>query len=291
MRPRSSMRTRVILMICALLCAAIPTLLILLGQVEPVRSFIKPVTAPIEAAFSSVGRSFSSLFAYFSDYDVLRAENEALKRELASMEETVRKAEEIRAENKFLSEFLELKENHADYRFIKCEVVARDDSGYKTTFTVNAGEDMGASVGDPVITSLGVVGRITEIGGNWATVTPLTETTSSIGAYSERSGDEGIVEGTLASRSKGTALFSYLAKDADLAVGDRIRTAGQGSYYPRGLLLGRITAITSDPATGAQSAEIAPAVDLSALYEVMILTDFAVAENESTEAPTEETDA
>lgn len=291
MRSRSPMRSRVILLVCAFLCAAIPTLLILLGQIEPVRTFMKPVTTPIEEAFSSVGRTVSSWFGYFSDYDTLRKENEALKAELASMEEVVRGAEQLKKENEFLSAFLELKENRSDFRFIKCEVVARDDNGYKTTFTVNAGEDMGAAVGDPVITELGVVGRITELGGNWATVTPLTETSSSIGAYSERSGDEGIVEGTLAQRSEGNVLLSYLAPDADLAVGDRIRTAGHGSYYPRGLLLGRVTEIEIDASTGAQSATVTPAVDLSRVYEVMILTDFAVAENETTQGVSSETDA
>ncbi len=290
MRPRSSssMRTRVILLICAFLCAAIPTVLILLGQREPVRTLIKPVTTPIENAFSSIGRSFSSLLGYFSDYDILRAENEALKNELASMEEIVRGAEQLREENEFLSDFLELKENRADFRFIKCEIVSRDDNGYKTTFTVNVGTDMGAAVGDPVITSIGVVGRITEIGGNWASVTPLTETSSSIGAYAERTGDEGILEGTLATRSEGTVRLSYLAPDADLAVGDRVRTAGNGSYYPRGLLLGKITAVSIDPQTGAQSATVAPAVDLSTVRDVMILTDFAVAQNEDATHETEE---
>jgi rod shape-determining protein MreC len=208
------------------------------------------------------------------------------------MENTVREAELKLEENAFLREFLELKESNEDYRFLKCEIVASDESaGYRRTLTLNAGTVEGAAVGYPVITQSGVIGRITEVGSNWAKAEPITELSSAIGAYVERSGASGIAEGSYLYRDSGQLLFSYLEADADIAVGDRIRTSGVNSYYPRGLLIGEITAILTDPATGVRSAVITPTSPLSDLRDVMVLTDFAIYDTDPEQEPSgEDTD-
>ena len=264
-------------LICALVCAGIPSVLILTGHGEPIRTAVNTVLSPIRAVFSDAGDGIRGISAYITEFDALKAENERLRSQLASMEDTIREAELTLEENAFLREFLSLKENHNDYRFLKCEIVASDaPAGYRRTLTLNAGTIEGAAVGYPVITPSGVVGRITEVGSNWAKAEPITELSSAIGAYAERSGASGIAEGSYLYRDEGKLLLSYLDEDADVVIGDRIRTSGVNSYYPRGLLIGEITELLRDPATGARSAVITPTSDLSDLRNVMVLTDFAI---------------
>ncbi len=268
-------------LICAILCTGVPTVLILTGHREPVRAVVNTVLSPIRGIFSDAGDGIRSISAYITEFDALKAENERLRAQLASMEDTVRAAELTLEENAFLREFLSLKEDHSDYRFLKCEIVASDaPAGYRRTLTLNAGTVVGAAVGYPVITPSGVVGRITEVGTNWAKAEPITELSSAIGAYAERSGASGVAEGSYLYRDAGTLLFTYLEEDADIAVGDRVRTSGVNSYYPRGLLIGEITEILTDPATGARSAVITPTSPLSDLRDVMVLTDFAIYETD-----------
>ena len=182
-------------LICALLCAGVPSVLILTGHGEPIRAVVNTVLSPIRRVFSDAGDSIRGISAYITEFDALKAENERLRAQLASMEDTIREAELTLEENAFLREFLSLKENHNDYRFLKCEIVASDASqGYRRTLTLNAGTVEGAAVGYPVITQSGVVGRITEVGTNWAKAEPITELSSAIGAYIERSGDLGIAQ-------------------------------------------------------------------------------------------------
>ena len=264
-------------LICALLCAGVPSVLILTGHGEPIRIAVNTILSPIRGVFSHVGDSIRGISAYITEFDALKAENERLRAQLASMEDTVREAELTLEENAFLREFLSLKENHNDYRFLKCEIVASDASaGYRRTLTLNAGTVEGAAVGYPVITPSGVVGRITEVGTNWAKAEPITELSSAIGAYLERSGDLGIAQGSYLYRDAGKLLLTYLEEDTDIVVGDRVRTSGINSYYPRGLLIGEITELLTDPATGARSAVITPTSTLSDLRDVMVLTDFAI---------------
>ena len=275
-------------LICALLCAGIPSVLILTGHGEPIRTAVNTILSPIRGVFSDAGDGIRDISAYITEFDALKAENERLRSQLASMEDTIRAAELTLEENAFLREFLSLKESHNDYRFLKCEIVASDASaGYRRTLTLNAGTVEGAAVGYPVITPSGVVGRITEVGGNWAKAAPITELSSAIGAYVERSGDSGVAEGSYLYRDAGQLLFNYLEEDADIIIGDRIRTSGVNSYYPRGLLIGEITEILTDPATGARSAVITPTSPLSDLRDVMVLTDFAIYETEPGQTPSD----
>ena len=278
-------------LICALLCAGIPSVLILTGHGEPIRTAVNTILSPIRGVFSDAGDGIRDISAYITEFDALKAENERLRSQLASMEDTIRAAELTLEENAFLRDFLSLKESHNDYRFLKCEIVASDASaGYRRTLTLNAGTVEGAAVGYPVITPSGVVGRITEVGGNWAKAAPITELSSAIGAYVERSGDSGVAEGSYLYRDAGQLLFNYLEEDADIIIGDRIRTSGVNSYYPRGLLIGEITEILTDPATGARSAVITPTSPLSDLRDVMVLTDFAIYETEPGQIPSDGTE-
>ena len=264
-------------LICALLCAGVPSVLILTGHGEPIRIAVNTILSPVRRVFSDVGDSIRGISAYITEFDALKAENERLRAQLASMEDTIREAELTLEENAFLREFLSLKENHNDYRFLKCEIVASDASqGYRRTLTLNAGTVEGAAVGYPVITQSGVVGRITEVGTNWAKAEPITELSSAIGAYIERSGDLGIAQGSYLYRDAGKLLLTYLEEGTDMVIGDRVRTSGINSYYPRGLLIGEITEILTDPATGARSAVITPMSLLTDLRDVMVLTDFAI---------------
>ena len=278
-------------LICALLCAGIPSVLILTGHGEPIRTAVNTILSPIRGVFSDAGDGIRDISAYITEFDALKAENERLRSQLASMEDTIRAAELTLEENAFLREFLSLKESHNDYRFLKCEIVASDASaGYRRTLTLNAGTVEGAAIGYPVITPSGVVGRITEVGGNWAKAAPITELSSAIGAYVERSGDSGVAEGSYLYRDAGQLLFNYLEEDAAIIIGDRIRTSGVNSYYPRGLLIGEITEILTDPATGARSAVITPTSPLSDLRDVMVLTDFAIYETEPGQIPSNGTE-
>ncbi len=277
----SAGRILVPVLAAALLCTVIPTALIALGYREPVRVAVNAVLTPIRTVVSAAGDQVRAFSAYITEFDALKAENERLRAQLATMEDKIREAELTLEENAFLSEFLSLKENHDDYRFLKCEIVAKEESGYRRTLTLNAGEGEGVRIGYPVITPSGVIGRITEVGSNWSALEPITELSSSVGAYVERTGDDGVAGGSYLYRDKGQLLLSYLDAAADIVEGDRIRTSGVNSYYPRGLLIGTVTAILTDPATGERSAVITPTSDLSDLRDVMILTDFAIFETKN----------
>jgi rod shape-determining protein MreC len=133
----------------------------------------------------------------------------------------------------------------------------------------------------PVVTEHGIVGYITEVGTTWAKAVTFLEEGTAIGAYVERSGAEGVIEGNFALAEEGICLMSYLSEDSDIKVGDRIVSSGYGSVYPRGLVIGTVEKIEKDSASRSITVTVRPASDLRELTRMMIITDYDVYTEES----------
>ncbi len=265
----------------ALLLSIVPGVLCAMGQGSYVRSAIVTAGTPFRWAFTKIGEGLSGFSVYFKTIDALREENEALRRELDEYKNLVYDAELIEEENDFLSDYLGLKEEHLDFSLEDAAVIGRESTNYRTLLTISKGTLHGIGVNMPIITDRGLVGYITEVGATWSKAVVLTETATAVGGYIERSGALGVVEGTYELRTEGLCRMVYIEAESDIRIGDKVITSGIGGIYPRGLLVGRVSAIEVDEASRTLTAIIEPAADLASISKVMIVTEYGVIEEGS----------
>lgn len=83
------------------------------------------IASPFRAASASITRTVQGWVDYLTEFDALKAENEALKRQIADMESTVRQAELVRDENARLRELADLREQRRDLHFEAARVLCR----------------------------------------------------------------------------------------------------------------------------------------------------------------------
>ena len=128
----------------------------------------------------------------------------------------------------------------------------------------------------PVLTAEGVLGYVKELGLDWCKVASIIETTSSVGAYTDRTGAVGVVQGDLDLRQKGRCRMLYIDKGADIKIGDRVYTkGGEESIYPPDLLIGEIVSIQADEA--GLLVEISPVVspeEIDSITRLMIVCGY-----------------
>ena len=260
----------------ALILSIVPGVLCVMGQGSYIRSAIVTVGTPFRWAFTKIGEGLSGFSVYFNTIDMLREENEALRRELDEYKNLVYDAELIEEENDFLSDFLELKEEHIDFGLESASVIGREATNYRILLTLSKGSLHGVSVNMPIITDEGLVGHITEVGATWSKAVVITETASAVGGYIERTGALGVVEGTYELRAEGLCKMIYIDADSDIKVGDKVITSGIGGVYPRGLLVGRIIEVQIDENSRTLTAVIEPAADLDSISKVMIVTEYGI---------------
>ena len=249
------------------------------GRTGPVRSVLKTVAKPFEWVGSQAADALNGFVAVFTEYDRLAEENEALKEELAALKEEQYNNDSLRQENAWLKEYLNLAGEQPGVMLTDARVVSREAGNYSTVLTLDRGVAHGVRKNMPVITEDGVFGYVKEVGLDWCKVVSIVETASAVGAYTDRTGAQGVVQGDVDLREGGRCVMQY-TKDADIRIGDRVLTAGGSeSLYPSGLLIGEIVSIEADDA-GLQ-VEIRPAVDftdLDSISRMMVIRGYKTEE-------------
>lgn len=245
-----------------------------------IENIVNTIATPLQRVITSAGEKTNNFFGYFSEVDSIRAENKKLKEKNAELAEKLKNAELAEKENESLRSMLGLKKVLAEYDLECASLAARDPGNWFGTLTVDKGSSSGIKVDQTVISSeKTLVGRVSEVGSNWAKIVTVTDPDCSVGALIERSGEYGVTEGNAVLEQEGKCRLSYISKNTNLLVGDTVVTSGLGGIFPAGINIGKVSAIKTDMQGISQYAEIIPSCELDRLNTVFIIkNDFGGAE-------------
>ena len=94
----------------AVIAVALALLSYFSTNASPLVDLTNTITSPFRAVCTSVSGWFTDKQNYYEDVTALKAENEALKKQIAEMEATVRQGEAASQENVFLRDLLDLRQ-------------------------------------------------------------------------------------------------------------------------------------------------------------------------------------
>lgn len=268
-----SPRAKLILVLAVVVSAVLAISTALFGTTF-LHKTVQGILAPLRGGVNAISGQIERYYNYVFSYESLEAENAYLQSKISQMEEEMRTADALERENKRLKELLNLTEEHIDYQMDAVYIVSWDSSGWKSTFSINKGTKAGLDKGMIAVTELGqVVGVITDVGSNWATVTTILDTSMEISASVASSGYTGVVQGSLNLSDKGSLRMSYLPSNAILRNNDQVVTTGS-TVYPKDLILGYIVNAGYDETGVSKFASLSPAADFESLEQVFIITQF-----------------
>lgn len=249
------------------------------GRISLAHNATGVLISPVQKVVSSAVNWFETIYNRLYDYDNVRAENESLRAQLAEAQQSARDGIEASEENTRLRELLNLRDKNTDYVFESAKVVLWSSSNWSHSFTISKGSSSGIELGDPVVTEYNaVVGQITELGENWATVSTVIDVDMSLGAFVGDTGTSGIVLGEYALMKNHQAKLTYLADGAQIYVGDVVLTSGAGGAFPQGLVIGTITAVQTEAGGQVMYGLVEPECPFDTLVQVFIIKDFEVVE-------------
>ncbi len=202
----------------------------------------------------------------YVDLRHVREDNKRLQSQAATMERRIQQLEEQALETQRLQRLLALRES-GRIDSLPVRVVGKDATNWFKTILLNRGSLAGVKRNMPVVAPDGLVGRVLEVTPTTAKVQLLTDPVSAVGGLIQRTRVTGIVSGGLAAGAR----VRYLPLLADVAVGDEVITSGMGGLFPKGIPIGRITAVERKSGALFQEATLQPAADLSRLEDVLIL--------------------
>ncbi len=241
---------------------------------SPISSLLGTVTTPVQKAFSTVSGKIDKFKTSLSEKNDLLEQIEVLKVENAQLADSLAKYEETVLENDFYEQYLGIKDANTEMLFQSASVTARDFTDPYKGFTVDVGLLDGVSLNDPVITSEGLVGYISEIAPTYAKVTTVLSPKAKAGGKDNRTADEGVISGRSDFAKDNKAYFYNLQRDCSVSIGDYVVTAG-GSVYPAGLIVGTVSDIRQQNKDSSLYAVIDSKVDFDKLRNVMIITYYS----------------
>lgn len=253
----------------------ISALLLVLRNSDPVRgasTFATQLLVPIQRVLADAGITSNRFIQAITEIETLRADNATLRAE----------ADRLTLENVQLREAAFAAQQTAQltqvaktlaFASVPATVIARDPSNILSTIVLGAGTDQGIAVGHVVLSEQGLVGRVSEVGTNYAKVLLITDPSHAVSALVEGSRATGIVRGQYGD----SLVMDWLPQTESVKAGDVVVTAGLGlgeqirSLYPKGLVIGKILQLQNAESAAYQRAIIAPAVDLRRLENVLVV--------------------
>lgn len=259
----------------SLLCVCMIGITTIKGSIlNPLRTAVGYVLVPIQSGVNRVGGGLYNELSSVGKLKTALAENETLKTRVDELTEENTRLRSEQFELERLRSLYELDQEYMQYHKIGARIIAKDSSSWFSVFRIDKGSDDGIKEDMNVIAGGGLVGIVTDVGANYATVRSIIDDSSRVSAMAQQSGDSCIVAGDLQLFKEGRLKLSYMEKDDDIKDGDMIVTSNISGKFLPGILVGYATDITVDYNDNlTKSGYLIPAVRFDRLQEVLVITD------------------
>ena len=216
---------------------------------------LSTIAKPFVTVSNAVSQWVEGTLDKFANADRYKSENEELKDKLNEQYRQIIELENVKHENDQLKEILKIKEENSDFEFsAPCNIIAHNSNDAYAGFTIDRGSDDGISLYDPVMTSNGLIGMVSEIAPNYAKVST-------------------ILDNDIKNASEGNCLMSYITKNSGIKKGEIVKSVA-GVVFPGNLLIGTVEKVYDDENGLSVHAVIKPAVDVRTITDCVVITDF-----------------
>ncbi len=244
-----------------------------------------PSAAIVQTARILLSYSLYPSLHYGADYDnfirnvpdnilsILKTEqeNRVLNVRIKELELSARTAESLRDENRRLTSGMGLSIN-LPLKGVWARVVNKNTQDWYGSVFINKGSRDGISLNSTVVgfegDRFGLAGRVFEVYPDFSKVILITNGVSAVICSGPGAGFEGLAEG------RGTELLklNYIPEGSDISEGMEILTSPGGVLFHQGLPLGRVRKVhPKESSMNFINADVAPAINLSALKEVYVV--------------------
>lgn len=245
---------------------------------NPVGGLMRDTLAPLQSGVMSFTTGVRNTVAGIWEFRKTKQENEQLK---AKVEEVSK--ENIQLKQKILAgmryEELEKKFDPPTIwkkKYIGATVINRNPSNWYNTIVLNRGTDNGIQINDPVITNVGLVGKVISVSSTTAEVVLILDTEGQVSGtvrQSDGTPSSGIVIGNYKRGSIGSPGIMKMSvpKDDKVNPGDLVLTSGLGGVYPSEIPIGTVQSVNLETGGLLKTAVIVPLVQFDHLEEVFVV--------------------
>lgn len=280
-KKKFQMKSKHLLVLMTFLCvSAILLTFTQVVSVSPLREAASRVIVPFQNGINQVGSWMSGKLDAFRNTEELAAQNQELEQKIAQLTEENTRLTQNQNELQRLQELYQLDQDYSEYDKVAAQVISKDPGNWYDTFVINKGSADGIERDMNVIAAGGLVGLVTEVETNCATVRSIIDDSSSVSGMAVSTSDTCVVSGDLRLMDEGKLAFSQMSAENTVAVGEQIVTSNISDKYLRGILIGYISEVEEDSNHLTYTGYITPAVDFRHIQEVLVIKQLKQTEGE-----------
>lgn len=200
----------------------------------------------------------------------LLRQNEALRQENEQLRIQLKQADEVLRENNRLRQLFGWQQQKP-WKLRLANVVVREPSNWWRTLEIDLGSKDGVRLNMPVMTSDGLVGKISAVSATRAQVSLLGDPSCRVACRIENEGRDTGVIGASAPLQSELVEMSFLSRNANVKPGQNVRTSGEGGVFPRDIYVGKVVDTRSVDYGLATAARVKLAANLNSLEQVWVL--------------------
>ena len=275
-RAKINIPPRVLFYILVIICAMLLALNYVTGFSGGVlKSVSNYIFVPMQKGIDIVGASILETGESAKTKEELIAENEALSIQVSELTTQLTNMQLQQKELERLTGLFELASDYQQYETTGARVIARGNSNWFSTFTIDKGSSDGIKVDMNVIAGSGLVGIVTSVGPNYAVVRSVIDDSSNVSGMILDTSDNCIVSGDLRMMTDSNMIgLSELSDDDDeVQIGTAVVTSNISSKYLPGILIGYVSDLKKDANDLTKSGTITPVVDFMHLQEVLVIME------------------
>jgi rod shape-determining protein MreC len=236
------------------------------AQSGPV-SILGGILKPVQSFFYNMTEEIGMFFEGKASSAELQEQNTQLQEQVAAYEEQLRDYQELTAENKRLRELLNYM-GEQEFEIVTARIIGTMPGNWYDEFTIGAGSSAGIESGMAVYSADGLVGKVVYAAGGYARVLSIMDDSSGVAVLVERTRDHAVLRA--ADGTQGLLQMYYLREDADIVPGDKIITSGIGGVYPKGVVVGVVSEVSTNTASE-KVVYVQSTVDFEHLEEVSVV--------------------
>lgn len=237
--------------------------------VRLLRYWVVAMMSPPEKVMSHTGSGVRGFWGNYIDLRSAREENQALRNQVEQLRLEQAALLEDAKQGQRLQSLLGFREKYI-YKTVPAQVIGTAGSDQSRILYVDKGSKDGLRQDQPVITPDGIVGKVKDVFPHTAQVLEISDQTSGAGVLLEQTRLRGVLRGD----AYGQPQIIDVLPDERIKPGERVLTSGGDQIFPRGLSVGTVQKIVSDPDHEPYvGIVVKPAANLQHLEEVLVVTE------------------
>ena len=238
------------------------------GVIGSIRSGAHDVVSPVQRGVHDMVQPVSDWFDGVTSRGTLSSDNRKLRQQVQALRNRVGQTKTLEDEVKRLRDVLGLS-FVGTLKTVAAQVITGAPGNFDNTLEIDRGTSNGLAMGMPVVSNLGLIGRVIDVSKHSATVLLITDPASNVAVRLPASNATGVASGH---GGLNTLSVSFVNPDAQLARDENVVTAGQkDGLYPPDIPVGTVVSAAKTPGANQYDVTVRPYANLARVEFVQVV--------------------